>query len=151
MMTVFLMYACGSILQPPPRRPVAYAEQHESDEEKQFRRVFQQLAGDVSLPLCTSPFTCVGVLFCFAVAILYHTRSNFVVTVWDFTHDFHGNCKCGLLPEQTLLEQLLGLKHNKGAAGIFVYISTKETCIVLMNKSVKHNYNHLISCSTVQE
>uniref|UniRef100_A0A8D3A0E5 Calpain, small subunit 1 a n=1 Tax=Scophthalmus maximus TaxID=52904 RepID=A0A8D3A0E5_SCOMX len=31
---------------PPPRRPVAYAEHHESDEEKQFRRVFQQLAGD---------------------------------------------------------------------------------------------------------
>uniref|UniRef100_A0A3B4VFQ0 Calpain, small subunit 1 a n=1 Tax=Seriola dumerili TaxID=41447 RepID=A0A3B4VFQ0_SERDU len=31
---------------PPPRRPLAYAEQHESDEEKQFRRVFQQLAGD---------------------------------------------------------------------------------------------------------
>uniref|UniRef100_A0A1A8HUZ6 Calpain, small subunit 1 a n=1 Tax=Nothobranchius kuhntae TaxID=321403 RepID=A0A1A8HUZ6_NOTKU len=31
---------------PPPRRPVAYAEKHESDEEKQFRRVFQQLAGD---------------------------------------------------------------------------------------------------------
>lgn len=38
--------------QPPPRRPVAYAEQHESDEEKQFRRVFQQLAGDVSDGLC---------------------------------------------------------------------------------------------------
>ncbi|KAM9782227.1 calpain small subunit 1a isoform X2 [Syngnathus typhle] len=31
---------------PPPRRPIAYAEQHENDEEKQFRRVFQQLAGD---------------------------------------------------------------------------------------------------------
>ncbi|KAM7374874.1 hypothetical protein PAMP_007508 [Pampus punctatissimus] len=31
---------------PPPRRPVAYAEQYENDEEKQFRRVFQQLAGD---------------------------------------------------------------------------------------------------------
>ncbi|XP_068577400.1 calpain small subunit 1-like [Cebidichthys violaceus] len=31
---------------PPPRRPVVYAEQHENDEEKQFRRVFQQLAGD---------------------------------------------------------------------------------------------------------
>ncbi|CAB1433591.1 unnamed protein product [Pleuronectes platessa] len=31
---------------PPPRRPLAYAEQHENDEEKQFRRVFQQLAGD---------------------------------------------------------------------------------------------------------
>ncbi|XP_026183837.1 calpain small subunit 1a [Mastacembelus armatus] len=31
---------------PPPRRPLAYAEQHESDEEKQFRKVFQQLAGD---------------------------------------------------------------------------------------------------------
>ncbi|XP_061072224.1 calpain small subunit 1-like [Conger conger] len=31
---------------PPARRPLAYAEQHENDEEKQFRRVFQQLAGD---------------------------------------------------------------------------------------------------------
>lgn len=31
---------------PPPRRPVQFAEQHESEEEKQFRRVFQQLAGD---------------------------------------------------------------------------------------------------------
>ncbi|XP_070699823.1 calpain small subunit 1a isoform X2 [Pempheris klunzingeri] len=31
---------------PPPRRPAVYAEQHESEEEKQFRRVFQQLAGD---------------------------------------------------------------------------------------------------------
>ncbi|XP_037543950.1 calpain small subunit 1 [Nematolebias whitei] len=31
---------------PPPRMPMAYAEQRESDEEKQFRRVFQQLAGD---------------------------------------------------------------------------------------------------------
>ncbi|XP_020790251.2 calpain small subunit 1a [Boleophthalmus pectinirostris] len=31
---------------PPPRRPVAYAEQHESDEERQFRKVFQQLAGE---------------------------------------------------------------------------------------------------------
>ncbi|XP_044078011.1 calpain small subunit 1a [Siniperca chuatsi] len=31
---------------PPPRRPAVYAEQHESDEERQFRRVFQQLAGD---------------------------------------------------------------------------------------------------------
>ncbi|MGH0148408.1 UNVERIFIED_CONTAM: hypothetical protein FKN15_014138 [Acipenser sinensis] len=32
--------------QPPPRRPVQYAEQHESEEERQFRKVFQQLAGD---------------------------------------------------------------------------------------------------------
>ncbi|XP_026228265.1 calpain small subunit 1a [Anabas testudineus] len=31
---------------PPPRMPVQYAEQHESDEERQFRKVFQQLAGD---------------------------------------------------------------------------------------------------------
>ncbi|KAF7653498.1 hypothetical protein LDENG_00082250 [Lucifuga dentata] len=31
---------------PPPRRPLAYSVSHESDEEKQFRRVFQQLAGD---------------------------------------------------------------------------------------------------------
>uniref|UniRef100_A0A8C6LRM0 Calpain, small subunit 1 a n=1 Tax=Nothobranchius furzeri TaxID=105023 RepID=A0A8C6LRM0_NOTFU len=36
----------GGLIDPPPRRPVAYAEKHESDEEKQFRRVFQQLAGD---------------------------------------------------------------------------------------------------------
>ncbi|KAJ7990310.1 hypothetical protein DPEC_G00298980 [Dallia pectoralis] len=31
---------------PPARRPQAYAEQNESDEERQFRKVFQQLAGD---------------------------------------------------------------------------------------------------------
>nr|XP_023823846.1 calpain small subunit 1-like isoform X2 [Salvelinus alpinus] len=31
---------------PAPRRPLAYAEQSESDEERQFRKVFQQLAGD---------------------------------------------------------------------------------------------------------
>ncbi|KAM9385174.1 calpain small subunit 1-like isoform 1-T2 [Pholidichthys leucotaenia] len=31
---------------PPPRMPRVYAEQHESDEEKQFRKVFHQLAGD---------------------------------------------------------------------------------------------------------
>ncbi|XP_020484942.1 calpain small subunit 1a [Labrus bergylta] len=31
---------------PPPRRPAVFAEAHESDEEKQFRRVFQQLAGE---------------------------------------------------------------------------------------------------------
>ncbi|XP_075876078.1 calpain small subunit 1a [Nelusetta ayraudi] len=31
---------------PPQRRPAVYAEQHESDEERQFRQVFKQLAGD---------------------------------------------------------------------------------------------------------
>ncbi|XP_054867801.1 calpain small subunit 1b [Amphiprion ocellaris] len=31
---------------PPPRRPFNFAESHESEEEKQFRKVFQQLAGD---------------------------------------------------------------------------------------------------------
>ncbi|KAL3057832.1 hypothetical protein OYC64_008143 [Pagothenia borchgrevinki] len=31
---------------PPQRRPLNFAEAHENDEEKQFRRVFQQLAGD---------------------------------------------------------------------------------------------------------
>lgn len=31
---------------PPPRRPLQFAEANESEEEKQFRRVFQQLAGD---------------------------------------------------------------------------------------------------------
>ncbi|XP_072302876.1 calpain small subunit 1a [Eucyclogobius newberryi] len=31
---------------PPPRRPTVYAEQNESNEEKQFRKVFQQLAGE---------------------------------------------------------------------------------------------------------
>lgn len=40
--------AGASIPQPPPRMPVQYAEQRESDEERQFRKVFQQLAGDVS-------------------------------------------------------------------------------------------------------
>ncbi|KAM4627724.1 calpain small subunit 1-like isoform 1-T2 [Polymixia lowei] len=31
---------------PPARRPLAYAEAHENDEEKRFRQVFQRLAGD---------------------------------------------------------------------------------------------------------
>ncbi|XP_020794302.1 calpain small subunit 1-like [Boleophthalmus pectinirostris] len=31
---------------PPPRRPLNFAETHESDEEKKFRLTFQQLAGD---------------------------------------------------------------------------------------------------------
>ncbi|KAL3991304.1 phosphatidylinositol N-acetylglucosaminyltransferase subunit Y [Sarotherodon galilaeus] len=31
---------------PPPRRPLQFAEANENEEEKQFRRVFQQLAGD---------------------------------------------------------------------------------------------------------
>ncbi|XP_076017329.1 calpain small subunit 1a [Genypterus blacodes] len=31
---------------PPPRRPVQYAEHNESDEDRQFRTVFQKLAGD---------------------------------------------------------------------------------------------------------
>uniref|UniRef100_A0A3B5M4P2 Calpain, small subunit 1 a n=1 Tax=Xiphophorus couchianus TaxID=32473 RepID=A0A3B5M4P2_9TELE len=35
-----------SVPQPPARQPAVYAEKHESDEEKQFRKVFQQLAGD---------------------------------------------------------------------------------------------------------
>lgn len=48
-----VILAAASVPQPPPRRPVAYAEHHESDEEKQFRRVFQQLAGDVSLIMST--------------------------------------------------------------------------------------------------
>lgn len=38
------------LFQPPPKRPLAYANQNETDEERQFRRVFQQLAGDVSTP-----------------------------------------------------------------------------------------------------
>uniref|UniRef100_A0A3B4Y4W2 Calpain small subunit 1-like n=1 Tax=Seriola lalandi dorsalis TaxID=1841481 RepID=A0A3B4Y4W2_SERLL len=31
---------------PPPRRPLNFAESHENDEEKQFRKVFKQLAGE---------------------------------------------------------------------------------------------------------
>ncbi|KAL2096540.1 hypothetical protein ACEWY4_008688 [Coilia grayii] len=31
---------------PPTRSPLAYAEAHENDEEKKFRKVFHQLAGD---------------------------------------------------------------------------------------------------------
>uniref|UniRef100_A0A3Q0R687 Calpain small subunit 1 n=1 Tax=Amphilophus citrinellus TaxID=61819 RepID=A0A3Q0R687_AMPCI len=33
---------------PPPRRPLNFAQANESEEEKRFRNVFQQLAGDVS-------------------------------------------------------------------------------------------------------
>ncbi|MEQ2277467.1 hypothetical protein XENORESO_003118, partial [Xenotaenia resolanae] len=39
---------------PPPRRPLN-AEANENDEEKQFRRVFQQLAGDDAAGLSCSP------------------------------------------------------------------------------------------------
>ncbi|XP_008307769.1 calpain small subunit 1 isoform X2 [Cynoglossus semilaevis] len=31
---------------PPPRRPLNFAESHENDEEKEFRKAFQRLAGD---------------------------------------------------------------------------------------------------------
>ncbi|XP_060768666.1 calpain small subunit 1a [Neoarius graeffei] len=31
---------------PPARRPLAYVQAHENDEERQFRQVFRQLAGD---------------------------------------------------------------------------------------------------------
>ncbi|CAN9493068.1 unnamed protein product [Ophioblennius macclurei] len=31
---------------PPPRRPLQFEEAHENEEEKQFRRVFKQLAGE---------------------------------------------------------------------------------------------------------
>ncbi|KAM6933983.1 calpain small subunit 1-like [Xenentodon cancila] len=31
---------------PPPRRPLNFTEAHENDEEKRFRKVFQQLAGE---------------------------------------------------------------------------------------------------------
>ncbi|TSO37083.1 Calpain small subunit 1 [Bagarius yarrelli] len=34
---------------PPPRRPLAYVQANESDEERKFRGVFQQLAGDLLL------------------------------------------------------------------------------------------------------
>ncbi len=40
---------CWYYSQPPARRPLAYAEVNESEEEKQFRKVFQQLAGEVSI------------------------------------------------------------------------------------------------------
>uniref|UniRef100_A0A8C6SN02 EF-hand domain-containing protein n=1 Tax=Neogobius melanostomus TaxID=47308 RepID=A0A8C6SN02_9GOBI len=38
---------------PPARRPQVYAEQHENDEEKKFRRIFQQLAGE-DMEVCPS-------------------------------------------------------------------------------------------------
>ncbi|XP_032366535.1 calpain small subunit 1 [Etheostoma spectabile] len=37
---------------PPQRRPLNFAESQDTEEDKQFRRVFQQLAGDVSPYLC---------------------------------------------------------------------------------------------------
>ncbi|KAM9359439.1 calpain small subunit 1-like isoform 1-T2 [Symphorus nematophorus] len=44
---------------PDPPRPLNFAEAHESDEEKQFRRVFQQLAGD---DMEVSPNELMGIL-----------------------------------------------------------------------------------------
>ncbi|KAL4648375.1 calpain small subunit 1-like [Arapaima gigas] len=44
---------------PPPRRPLAYVEQNESDEERQFRQVFQKLAGD---DMEVSPSELMGIL-----------------------------------------------------------------------------------------
>lgn len=38
----------GLCLQPPPRRPLHFAEANENDEERRFRSSFKQLAGDVS-------------------------------------------------------------------------------------------------------
>lgn len=52
----FSQYLTCLLFQPPPRRPLAYANQNETDEERQFRKVFQQLAGDVSRPVLTSYF-----------------------------------------------------------------------------------------------
>uniref|UniRef100_A0AAY4EAK3 EF-hand domain-containing protein n=1 Tax=Denticeps clupeoides TaxID=299321 RepID=A0AAY4EAK3_9TELE len=42
---------------PPPRRPYTYADQSESDEERQFCKVFQQIAGDVNQDLKTDGFS----------------------------------------------------------------------------------------------
>lgn len=42
------LFVCVCV-QPPPRRPLNFAESHENDEEKEFRKAFQRLAGDVSL------------------------------------------------------------------------------------------------------
>lgn len=53
--SVYSEFCCFLFPQPPPRRPAVYAEQHESDEEKQFRRVFQQLAGEVSAMTTFTP------------------------------------------------------------------------------------------------
>uniref|UniRef100_A0A671NMY4 Calpain small subunit 1-like n=1 Tax=Sinocyclocheilus anshuiensis TaxID=1608454 RepID=A0A671NMY4_9TELE len=44
---------------PPPRRPLTYVNQNETDEERQFRRVFQQLAGD---DMEVSPNELMGIL-----------------------------------------------------------------------------------------
>uniref|UniRef100_A0A8C2JMU1 Calpain small subunit 1-like n=1 Tax=Cyprinus carpio TaxID=7962 RepID=A0A8C2JMU1_CYPCA len=49
----------GLIDVPPPRRPLAYTNQNETDEERQFRRVFQQLAGD---DMEVSPNELMGIL-----------------------------------------------------------------------------------------
>lgn len=47
-MIEFLIFSRAYVPQPPPRMPVTHAAHNESEEEKQFRRVFQQIAGDVS-------------------------------------------------------------------------------------------------------
>uniref|UniRef100_A0A3Q0SS04 Calpain, small subunit 1 a n=1 Tax=Amphilophus citrinellus TaxID=61819 RepID=A0A3Q0SS04_AMPCI len=46
MMAIFLIFPGASVPQPPQRGPITHAAQNESEEEKQFRKVFQQLAGD---------------------------------------------------------------------------------------------------------
>lgn len=73
------------LMKPPPRRPAVFAEQNESEEERQFRKVFQQLAGGVSavLPSANS-FSQFCMFSCFSCNIS-------AVTFWNPFHLGHGS------------------------------------------------------------
>lgn len=74
------------VMKPPPRRPTVFAEQNESEEEKQFRKVFQQLAGDVSavrtLPSTFWQFSCM--FSCCSCLRSCHIFESFSCRTWKW-------------------------------------------------------------------
>lgn len=74
------------LMKPPPRRPAVFAEQNESEEERQFRKVFQQLAGDVSavLPSANSFSTVLRVLLLLLQHFCRHILESFSFRTWKW-------------------------------------------------------------------
>lgn len=64
------------------------------------------------------------------------------------THGYHENRKCGIKPEQTLVEQLLLKMKQTGGAGGCVYSrdSRKNRRALCNFKSVVNNCDNLILC-----
>ncbi len=52
------------------------------------------------------------------------------------------NSECGLMAQQTALEQSPYQKYNRGAAGRCVYSGAKQTHVVLIMTSISNHYNH---------